>query len=74
MAKKTKALTHRQESTKISSGRNIDGGSDCNGDDSGNDNDGDGDSGNDNDNDSGGGGGGGGEEEDKGGDTQTTIN
>jgi hypothetical protein len=63
-AKKTKAVTYRQQSTKIGSGRNIGGIGDGNGDDNGNDDDGDSDSGNDDDNDSGNGGGSG--EEDKG--------
>ncbi len=71
-AKKTKAVTHRKQSTKIGSGRNIGGGGDGNGNNNGDDDDGDGDSGDDDDNDSGNGGGGG--EEDLGGDTQTTIN
>ncbi len=53
-AKKTKVVTHRQQSTKIVSGRNVGGGSDGNGDDNGDDNDGNGDSNND-DNDDGGG-------------------
>ncbi len=71
MKKKTKAVTHRQLSTKIGSKRNIFGGDDRNGNDNGNNDDGNSDSGND-DNDIGGGGSVG--KEDKGGDTQTTIN
>jgi hypothetical protein len=55
-AKKTKVVTHRQQSTKIGSGRNVDGGGNGNGDDNVNDNDGIGDSDNDDNDDSGGGG------------------
>ncbi len=51
VAKKTKAVTHRQQSTRIGSKRNVGGGGDSNGDNKGNNNDGDGDSGNDNYND-----------------------
>jgi hypothetical protein len=65
--KKTKAVTHRQQSTEIGSSRNVGGGGNGNGDDNGNDNDSNGDSGNDNNNDSRDGGGSG--KEDKGGDT-----
>jgi hypothetical protein len=66
-------VTHRQQSTKIGSGRNVGSGHDCNGKDNGNDDDGNGDS-NDDDNDDDSGSGGSGGKEDKGGDTQTTIN
>ncbi len=45
-AKKTKAVTHRQQSTKIGSRRNVGGGGNGNDNNNGNDNDGDGDSGN----------------------------
>ncbi len=68
-AKKTKVVTHRQQSNKIGSGRNVGGDSNNNG----NGNDGDGDSVNDNDDNNSSNGGGGGKE-DKGVDTQTTIN
>ncbi len=57
-AKKTKVVTHRQQSTKIGSGRNSGGGSsDGNSDGNGKDNDGGSDSNNDDDNDGGMGGG-----------------
>jgi hypothetical protein len=72
LAKKTKAVTHRQQSTKIGSGRNVGGSSKGNGDDNGNNNDGNGDSSDNNENDSSNGIGG--SKEDKGGDTQPTIN
>jgi hypothetical protein len=49
--KKTKAVTHRQELTKIGSGRNVGGGGNGNGNDNGNDDDGNGDNGNDDNND-----------------------
>ncbi len=71
--KKTKAVTHRQQSTKIGSGRNV-GGGDGNIYDSGDNDDGNGDSGDDNNNDNDSGNGSSGGEEGKGGDTQTTIN
>ncbi len=44
-------MTHRQQSTRIGSGRNVGGGGDGNGDNNGGDDDGNGDSGDDNDND-----------------------
>ncbi len=73
-AKKTKVVTHRQQSTKIGSRRNISGGSNGNGkgNDKCNGDDGNSDSGNNDNNNSGNGSGGG--KEDKCGDTQTTIN
>ncbi len=52
--KKTKVVTHRQQSTKIVSGRNVGGGSDGNGNGNGDDDDGNGDSNNDNNDDGGG--------------------
>ncbi len=55
-AKKTKVAKHRQQSTKIGSGRNIVSGGDGNSDDIGDDNDGNLDSNNDDNNDGGGGG------------------
>ncbi len=51
MAKKTKAVTHRQQSTRIGSKRNVVGGGDGNGDNNGDNDDGDGDSSNDDDDD-----------------------
>jgi hypothetical protein len=50
-AKKTKVVTHRQQSTKIGSRRNIGGGVNGNGNDNCNNDDGDGDSDNDDDDD-----------------------
>ncbi len=55
-AKKTKVVTHRQQSTKIGSGRDDGGRGNGNGKDNGNDNDANGDSNNDDDNDGSGGG------------------
>ncbi len=55
MKKKTKTTTHRQQSTKIGSGRNVSG-SNGNDNDNGDNNDGNGDSGNDDNNDGSGGG------------------
>jgi hypothetical protein len=57
VAKKTKVVTHRQQSTKIGSGRNVGGGSNGNGNDNGKDNDCNGDNDNDNINEGVGGGG-----------------
>ncbi len=48
VAKKTKAVTHRQQLTKISSRRKVGGGRDSNGDDNGNNDDGNSDSGDEN--------------------------
>ncbi len=53
VGKKAKVVTHRQQSTKIGSGRNVSGSGNGNGDDNGDNNDGDGDSDNDDDDDSG---------------------
>ncbi len=53
--KKTKVVTHRQQSTKIDSGRNFGSGGEGNGNNNGNDDDGDNDSNNDKDDDGGGG-------------------
>ncbi len=57
VAKKTKVVTHRQQSAKIGSGRNVGSSGDGNGEDNGDDDDGNGESDND-DNDDGGSGGG----------------
>jgi hypothetical protein len=55
VAKKTNVVTHRQQSTKIGSRRNVGSGGNGNGDGNGNKDNGDGDSNNDDDNGGGGG-------------------